>query len=245
MAEDLKLEISSRLEQRIDTQLSVAERAKLRRPDGPAPFLTITRQYGCGAFELAELLAPRLAELEHLPRDSWQVYSRQLIEEISSELHLTEKLVQGLDIHSRSGLEEFFDTWLGSMPSDLTLLRHLVRASRAAALVGHCVLVGHGAPVLTRDLAGGIHLRLIAPEQWRLDSLVSKFGWNYDKAREVLREEEGHRQAFFEKYLDRDVSDPEHYDLILNVGRMSREEQVAAVVALFTKRFHLEPKAHS
>jgi hypothetical protein len=241
----MKVEIPSRLEQRIESQLRVADRMRAQRQVGPAPFLTITRQYGCGAFELAEKLSPRLAELEHLPHDSWQVYSRQIIEEISSELHLTEKLVQGLDIHVRSGLEEFFDTWLGTMPSDLTVLHHLVRATRAAALVGRCVLVGHGAPVLTEDLAGGIHLRLIAPERWRLNSLVTRFGWDEQKARETIQEEEEHRRAFFEKYLGRDVSNPEHYDLILNVARMNRDEQAAAVVALFKKRFRFDIKGHA
>ena len=56
--------LPARVEQRIDAQLAVAERLRGHLPaaaSGTAPYVTISRQYGCEAMELAELLAPRLA----------------------------------------------------------------------------------------------------------------------------------------------------------------------------------------
>jgi cytidylate kinase len=101
---------------------------------------------------------------------------------------------------------------------------------------GRCIMIGRGGAILTHDLTGGIHIRLVAPVDWRLNNLISRFGWSSAQAKEKLHEEEDVRRNFFQKYLGQDAGNPEHYDLILNVARLNREEQVAAVAALFSQR---------
>jgi len=230
--------LPSRIEQRIDTHLAVSRRIREKAaPAGPVPFITISRQYGCEAMELAEHLARELAVVERLSEGSWQVYSRRIVEDISTELQLSKRLVEALDARVRSDLEEFFETLMGHAPPDIEVLRHLVHTVRALALHGRCILVGRGAAMLSAGLAGGIHVRLIAPEPWRLTRLVSRFGWDESKARSFVRGEEDNRRNFFQKYLGQDVNNPEHYDLIINAARMNREEQVESVIALFRKRF--------
>ncbi|MFZ5433215.1 MAG: AAA family ATPase [Calditrichota bacterium] len=238
MPDPSKHPLPARIEQRINVQLSVAHRMRETPASVPhAPFVTISRQYGCQAMELAEVLAHRLAALERLPEDQWQVYSRKIIEDISGEVRLSGRILEALDVRARSGLEEFFQTLVGQAPPDIEVLHHLVQTVRALAMHGRCVLVGRGGAILTGGLPGGIHIRLVAPEPWRLRSLVNRFGWDENKARTFLRQEEDHRHSFFEKYLGRDVNDPGHYDLILNVARLHRDEQAEAVIGLFRQRF--------
>jgi cytidylate kinase len=203
----------------------------------PAPFITISRQYGCAALELAEPLAARLAALEGVPAAEWQVYGRKLVEDMAQKLDLPAPVIDALDRAPRGAMQEFFETLVGHSAPDLQILRQLVRTVRAVAVLGHAVIIGRGGAILTAGLPGGIHVRLIAPETWRQQNLVERFGWEADKARLFLREEELHRRTFFMKYLGQDGSDPEHYDLMLNVARTSREEQQEAIVALFTRRF--------
>jgi hypothetical protein len=229
----------ARIEQRIDAQLAVVSRLKNRAPaaaETAAPFVTISRQYGCEAMQLAERLAVRLAETEHSGPDSWQIYSRQLLEGLSEQTHLSQRVIDALDVRSRSGIEEFFQTLIGQSPPDLKVLRHLVHCERGLALLGHCILVGRGGALLTAGLKGGLHIRLIASEEWRLNNLVARFGWDAAKARAVLSEEEQNRHSFYRKYIGQDAGDPTHYDLILNVARLSRAEQLELILALFRSR---------
>lgn len=237
MSDKMKHSLPTRIEQRIDVQIAVAQRLKAAAVPAAAPFVTISRQYGCGAIELAEELARRLAQEERIAEDQWQVYSRKIIEDISGEFHLSARLVDALDVRTRGGLEEFFETLVGQAPSDIKVLRALVHTVRALALHGRCVLVGRGGAILTAGLPSGIHVRLVAPESWRLENLVSRFGWDEARAHDFLRQEEGHRQTFFSKYLGKDVSNPLHYDMIFNCASLKREEQIESVAGVFRSRF--------
>jgi hypothetical protein len=112
-----------------------------------------------------------------------------------------------------------------------------VRTERALALLGHCIIIGRGGVLLTAGLPGGIHVRLVAPEAWRLKNLIAHFGWDEHRARTMLREEEHSRHSFFRKYLGQDESDPLHYDVILNAAQTTLAEQAAAIACLFGARF--------
>jgi cytidylate kinase len=237
--DQLKHTIHPRIEQRIDTHLELVRRMREQHAGKPArhaPFLTLSRQYGCEAMELAESLAPKLAQIEKLSPDGWQVYNRQIVESITGELHLSDRIVDALDVRARSGIEEFMQALIGESPPDLKVLHGLTRTARSLALLGRCILVGRGGVVLTKDLPGGIHIRLVAPEEWRLNKLLSKFGWSSAEAHARLHEEETSRTNFFKKYLGKDLSDPVHYDLTINVARTPKIEQEALILALFTMR---------
>ena len=125
---------------------------------------------------------------------------------------------------------------IGASPPDIRVLRHLIRIERALATLGRCIIVGRGGVLLTAGLPGGLHIRLVAPEAVRLKSLVARFGWEQDKAQQFLHAEEQGRHSFYRKYLGQDPNNPEHYDLVVNTARLTREEQVDTIVALFAHR---------
>ena len=232
MPDSKKEHLPARVEQRLDTQILLAQRMK-PSASGPQvlPFITIARQYGCEAMALAEDLAARL------PGGPWPIYNRQILDKLIEETRASERIFQILDVHVRSGIEEFFESLIGRSPTDLRLLHHLVKTVRGLAAIGHCIIVGRGAPVLTAGLPGGIHLRMIAPRDWREKNLTLRFGWSKEQTEEVLREEEHGRHNFFRKYLGQDANNPEFYDLMLNSARLSHEEQIETVLVLYRGRF--------
>lgn len=234
MAEHHREHLPSRIQHRLDAQILLAERRKKSdkvEAVQPAPFITVARQYGCEAMALAELLS------ERLPNGPWPVYSRQIFEKMAEEGPISERLLNSLDVHARTGIEEFFQNLLGRSPTDLRVLHQLVRTVRGLGLLGHCIIVGRGASALTAGLSGGIHIRLIAPRAWREKSLTERFNWSPEQVRSVLDEEEHGRHSFFRKYLGQDPDNPELYDLVLNTARLTRDEQTAAVQALYLTRF--------
>lgn len=201
----------------------------------PVPFITISRQFGCEAIVLAEALAPKLDAAEKLESGAWHIYSKQIIEAMADEHYSATQLMDALDMKARTAIEEFIETVVGRI-SDLKLLHKLLRAIRVTATLGRCIIIGRGGALLTRDMPGGIHLRLVASEEFRLKGLVDRFGWTMDKAMQVLRQEDSIRLSFFEKYLHSNPNDAQNYDLVLNTERLSRAEQLDQILMLFKAR---------
>ncbi|MBU0692781.1 cytidylate kinase-like family protein [bacterium] len=201
----------------------------------PVPFITMSRQFGCEAIVLAEALAQKLDETEKLEQGSWQVYSKQIIEAMADKEYSAAQLMEALDLKARTAIEEFIETIVGRI-SDLKLLNKLVRTLRATATLGRCIIIGRGGALLTRDMPGGIHIRLVAPEEFRLQGLVTRFQWSMAKAQQVLRQEDNIRLNFFKKYLHSNPNDAQNYDLVLNTERLSRAEQLDQILTLFKAR---------
>lgn len=229
--------ILPRIEQNLESQIRVASRlnqqaAQIQRP---VPFITLSRQFGCEAINLADLLASQFDALENLESGSWQVYSRKLIEAMADQQYSYDQLMSALGSKARGAIEEFVETLVGQI-SDLKLLHKLVRTIRATATLGRCIIVGRGSAIVTRDLPGGIHVRLVASEESRLKRLVERYGWSEGEARQELIEQDSYRHSFYQKYLHRDSNDPEIYDLVLNAGRLSQDEMVSQILTLFQTR---------
>jgi len=234
----MKDSLPLRIEQNLEVHIRVASRLKQQAEQqghSAAPFITLSRQYGCEAIALASELSEKLDSIEKLESGSWLVYSKQVIEAMADEEYSTAKLMDALDLKARGAIEEFIETVVGKI-SDLKLLNKLIRTMRATATLGRCVIVGRGGALLTRDLPGGIHVRLVASEAYRLKGLVDRFNWSNEKAKQVLRQEDDIRLNFFKKYLHCNPNDAENYDVTLNTEKLSQSEQVEQILTLFKLR---------
>lgn len=234
----MKNPITPRAEQNLEAQIRVASRLKESAADerhSPAPFITLSRQFGCEAVALAEAVAAQLDAGGQLESGSWQVYSRKLIEAMADQEYSYEHLMSALGSKSRGAIEEFMSTLFGQI-SDLKLMHKLVRTIRATATLGRCIIVGRGAAVITRDMPGGIHVRLVASKAYRLRGLIERHGWTEAAAREALLQQDRERAHFYEKYLQRDSSDPELYDLVLNAGSLTQAQMADQIVTLYRAR---------
>ena len=50
----------------------------------------------------------------------------------------------------------------------ISIVNNDINGVRALAEVGRVIIVGRGGVFITRDLPGGIHVRLVAPREWRV-----------------------------------------------------------------------------
>lgn len=192
------------------------------------PFITISRQYGCPAFAVANELAERLNT--RLNRDEWAVYDRKLIEWITSHHAIEEDLLHSLNERSRNELEDWVVSLLGGRPSQWNVFQRLARATRSLALNGRSILIGRGGGMISRDLPGGVHVRIIAPFEWRLEALRKEWPSRAENLTlEELRRLDKEREGFIRKFLNVDPNDAAQYDLVLNASRLSVTQQADAI----------------
>ena len=136
------------------------------RPVRPAPFITISRQAGAGGRSLAQGLVRRLNDA-HPGILPWTVWDNELVHKVAEENHLPENLVASIEDRRPSWLHEalsgiaFEDD--PANPDEFKVYRRVAVAIRALARMGRVILVGRGGAFVTRELPGGIHLRLVAP----------------------------------------------------------------------------------
>jgi cytidylate kinase len=216
-----------------------AEHGGRKAPEPPPrPFVTISRQPGAGAWTLAQRLIERLNA--QAPGDPpWSCWEKELVEKVAAEHHIARELVQSLGERSRSWLEEAFAGFStrAEYAEEYAVYRHVAQTIRALAQVGRVVIVGRGGVFVTRDMAGGIHLRLVAPLAYRVAAMARSLNIPEADAATVVREMERAREAFHHRYWPRETRAPETYTAVLNtqaIGENRLADWVADLIAGLT-----------
>lgn len=200
----------------------------------PGPFITLSRQYGCRAFDLAERLADRL----NLTVPGWRytVIDPKAIGDPEIGLRLGETIVNGLSERTRGLVEDWIGQLLARRPAEARVFGHLARTLCTIAARGQVIIIGRGGAAITRKVPNGVHLRIVAPLAWRVENLSRLPERPEEASTTFVRQADRERESFVRKYLGLDVNDPDLYDLILNASRLSVDEQVAVIAGLISSR---------
>lgn len=188
------------------------------------PFVTISRQAGAGGHSLGAALAADLNE-----RDSrgpaWSVWDRDLVEKVAAEHKIPEQLVRSLEGPGRPWFEQCFSTL-----DDMQVYRRVVATIRSLARAGRSVIIGRGSVFATGDLAGGVHVRLVAPLNFRIESMAKLLNVPSQKAEEEIRRVEHERAAFYQRYWPTKPLVPEAFTLTINTAVMDEPTQVRCIL---------------
>ncbi|NUP98317.1 MAG: cytidylate kinase-like family protein [Armatimonadetes bacterium] len=183
----------------------------VERPAEPAPYVTISRQYGARGSEVAQLVAARLG---------WTLYDRALLEEIARDAHLQERLLAPFDEHARNNMEH----WIGGLMTAETVSEHhytaaLFRVLTSIAAVGRAVIVGRGAH-LALPPETGLRVRLYAPLADRLIQIAASEEISEAEARRRVERVEQTRQAWLVRAYGDRARETFTFDLALNTAAL-------------------------
>jgi hypothetical protein len=187
--------------------------------------ITVSREVGALGHTVAEEVGKRLG---------WPVYDQELIDKIAEEIGRPSFHVRGLDEKPVGWLEEFFTSLGGQYPvSPMAYLKKLTGVVSGLGAMGKCIIVGRGANfILPRETT--LRVRLVAD----LKDRVRAIGWLKDasdkEAARFIEKTDRERALFVHGNFGKDVTDPHHYDLVINTSSVGLEE--AAQVILDTLR---------
>ena len=200
------------------------------------PFVTISRQFGCEGAALAHELVHLLNE-RCRPSIPWVVYDHELLDRVAQELHLSRAVIETLDGHRHSEMSELFDAILNRKVDKAVIVRKMAEVARTVALHGHAVLVGRGTSLITQDLKNGLHVRLVAPFDWRALKLAETRNIPYAEARHVAAEGEKQRDRFLKTFFVHDPAHELHPDLMLENSRFNLLQLAEIVFTALSVRF--------
>jgi cytidylate kinase len=181
--------------------------------------ITIEREFGCGASEIASLVAGRLG---------WTLWDERLTQEIARLPESTPEAVEQREWRSDPLVYRLFQDFLrGGFEGGLQPINrlHLLDARRIAAVSetavktslssGPSVIVGRGSQFFLRNRKDVFRVFLYASRDHKIRRLISK-GETQDKAIEQVDTTDKARAAFVQQYLGLKWPEPHLYHTMFN-----------------------------
>lgn len=199
-------------------------RAKSWHPDAkPPPAVTLSRQTGIGAMAIAEELAGFLQASQAKPCH-WTVFDKNLVAKILEDHKLPRDIAKFMTEDRVSTIQDAVEEMLGLHPPTKTLLQLSSETVLHLAHLGHAILIGRAANVITRDLKNVFHVRLVAPLELRVERLMARARLERKAAAAFVRKSDLGRKRFLKDHFHADIDDPLQYDLVINTARLPQSE---------------------
>jgi cytidylate kinase len=196
----------------------------------PAPFVTISRECCSGGSQLAQLLAEKFNE-EPDGQNRWNVYGGNLIDQMLLNYHLPGDLARFLPEDKVPEVNSTIGEIVGLHPSLWELVQKAKATMRRLASGGQVILVGRGANFATAGLPGGVHVRLVAPPDYRARYYAQRFGVSETEARLHNAKCDAARRRYVAAHFNAAVDNPSAYHLVINTAQVPLGEAARLVAA--------------
>lgn len=191
--------------------------------------ITISRETGTRGPAVARAVGKRLG---------WPVYDHELLEIIARELRVAVKLLENVDEHHVTWLQECVEAF-AAVPAvrEQKYVRHLVEAMLSLAARGQCVIVGRGSPFVLPP-ATTLRVRLSAPVANRVAVVCHERNLSPSEGSRYVEQTDRDRSQFIKLHFQRDSADMRHYDLFLNTSQFSIDECAQLIVDGLMQKSH-------
>jgi cytidylate kinase len=213
------MEISTSIETFINEQIEKWKKQSSTR----TPVITVSSKPGSGGRIIAREVAKQL---------NLYLFDRDIVKEIAESAHISGAVIETMEKERLSGVKDF----ISSLVNDRYLwpgvyLDHLMRVIGAVASHGNAVIVGRGANfMIPKD--ENFAIRVMAPVDARVRNVAKTYGVTREEAKRRVINRENRRAAFIRESFNADVTNPKHYDLVINTQNLSIRAAVAAVIGM-------------
>lgn len=203
----------------ISSQLQSSAESKGIAENKVCRAVTISRQTGCGAVEVAEKLGQYLREHSR-GGPPWTVFDRNLMDKVLADHNLPAYLAKFLPEDRVSQLEDFLSELFDMHPPSRTVVVQIAETMLQLAAVGHVILIGRGGNVVTARLPDVFHVRLVAPLEQRIEHAHQHANLTRAEAHTFCATEDIGRARYLKKHFNVDINDPLLYHMVVNTGQM-------------------------
>ncbi|MDA0263078.1 MAG: cytidylate kinase-like family protein [Chloroflexi bacterium] len=122
------------------------------------------------------------------------------------------------------------ESGVGGKVDDKTFIDAMTQVVTDIHKKGDAVIIGRGANQILADASQTLHVGLLAPLEVRVETLMSREHFERDEAEIHVIELERAREDFVKKFWKVHPNDPQHYHMILNMGKMSPKTAAEVIV---------------
>ena len=199
--------------------------AQLKKPK-PRPCLTITREFGCEGYPVAERLRELMMERTG---DEWVLIDRAILDEVAKHHNISEDILRQLGEKNRI-LDEILATFSSRWKSDHEYFDLLCRHVISLAEQGNVILLELGGAIITRHIEHSYNFRLYGSMEFKIRSIAQRLKLASEDSEKLIEKQQRLRDHFTRDFLNQDDHEPALYDLLLN-NDPSRPETIAQTIA--------------
>lgn len=210
------------------------EKAALRhRKPKPRPCISISREYGCEGYPVAE----RLRELMmQRTGDEWVLIDKAVLEEVARRHNISEEILRTLGDNNNI-LNEVLATFSPRWKSDQEYFRMLSRHVVALAEQGNVIISELGGAIITRHIENSCHFRIFGSAAFKTATLARRLNIEKEDAEKLMHRQQKGRDRFNRDFLDRNDHDPALYHMLFNNDRIAAGG-IAHAIADFVAGLH-------
>ncbi|HEY5512580.1 MAG TPA: cytidylate kinase-like family protein [Geomonas sp.] len=215
------------IEKRLDALIEVSRRNQgMHAATGLArPTITISREYGCEGFPVAEKAQ---ALLQERTGTTWGIMDRGTLDKMANNRDLSDELLGNLG--DKNGfLDDMMSTIFTDWTSDKDYYQLLCKQIVPFAKGGNVIIVGVGAGILTQKMPNCLKFRIIAPMEFKIKSFARRHQITEEEAEKLIVKKHKQRSAFIKDFMNKDVTDVSLYDVIFNNAKNSAD-QIAEMI---------------
>lgn len=202
------------------------------------PVITISRQTGCGGSRIAWAICEEINKNKpSIKADGrkWSFISREILQQSAEQLNLDPKALQLVISDKNRGI---MDQIVGALSShshksDQKILKTVHEVIRKFGTNGNVIIVGRGGASICRDIKRSLHIRIEAPEEWRIAEIAKRLDFSKAYAKEYIRKQDAERELLVTKLLGR-KPDITAFDVIINCSHFTEKELVDSIMQLAT-----------
>lgn len=215
------------VEQRMRAYHALSDRARSLSTGTPLkPTITISREFGCEAYPVAEEL---VTLAEKITGEQWVLVDISLLDAVAKEHHISEKIMLSLGNRPR-WLDDMFATFSTHWKTDADYYKLLCEQVVMVATAGNAVFVGLGAAIITKDMKNCFHFRLVAEHDFKVRSIARRMRIPKQEAEITVVDQQKERDRIIRTLLDADEHDLLYYHAIFNNGKI-RIPRIANIIA--------------
>lgn len=217
----IDFKITPEMDQRIQAWLGHARKNR-EEDQNPGRCVTISREFGCQGYPVAQALMKRLNAAGG-KKGIWIVLDRKLLEAIAEQSGFKPMDIQHTS-RANPLLHSMFSLFMeADSAKPLEVFTFTKKAVRHFAKTGNSIIVGRGGVNLTQDLDNCLHVRLYATLKFRLANCQKTFGVSAGEAREYLDAHQHERDKFLRHFTQQDLREPTQYHLEINKARWNAD----------------------
>lgn len=204
------------------------------------PVVTLSREYGCYASQIAKILSEELNKMKKKASiPEWQWISREILEKAAIELNQRPDDISHLFSAEKKGfLADIVTSFSKQYKSDNHIKNTITKIVKNYGDEGNVIIVGRAGCIITKDLTKTLHIKLIAPIEWRTKQISHRHKICKDEALKLVQENDLKRSTFM-SFFKGNIPDSEVFDMILNRMTMNEKEIVHAIINVLQSRSYI------
>ena len=199
------------------------------------PVITISRQTGCGARGISWIICDELNKRKPYDnnQNKWKYINREILQESAEQLNLDPKAVEHVIMDKdRSMMDQIVDALSAhSHKSDQIILKTVHNVIREFGKNGNVIIIGRGGASICSDIKLSLHVRLVAPEPWRINEIARRLDFSKAFATEYVHKRDLERELLVTKLFGK-KPDNTAYDVQLNCSRFTEKEIADSIIQI-------------